>query len=153
MNLERDLPSAPGAKAIQYKETESERRNKIAISRDDFAIIYFASNTCSYCVEQDRILGYFKGRNNWTIKRVDKDQNPELAAKFNVTMTPTLLLIRKGVDDFMPITSGIISLSDLEDRVFMGIRLMNKETTPENFTTRDFQKGGPLDASGPLLFK
>lgn len=153
MNLERDLPMIPGAKAVMYKETESERRNKIAISRDDFALIYFASTTCSYCVEQDKILGYFKGRSNWTIKKVDKDMNPEMASRFNVTMTPSLLLIRKGRDDFMHITSGIISLTDLEDRVFNGIRLMNNETKPENYTVREFQKGGPLDASGPLPIK
>ncbi len=153
LSLESSMPIAPGAKAIQYKETESERRNKIATSRDDFAIIYFSSPTCPYCVEQDKILGYFKGRNNWTIKKVDKDMYPEMAAKFNVTMTPTLLLIGKGKEDFIPITSGIISLTELEDRVFMGIRLLNKETTPENYSTRDYQKGGPLDPSGPLPFK
>lgn len=153
LNLERDMPMIPGAKAVQYKENENERRNKILSSRDDFAIIYFASDSCSYCAEQDKILGYFKGRNNWTIKRINKDMNPELSSKFNVTVTPTLLLIRKGREDFMPITSGIISLTDLEERVFNGIRLMNNETTPENYTTRDYQKGGPLDSSGPLPFK
>jgi len=149
LSLERDMPSAPSAKTIQYKETETERRNKILISRDDFAIIYFSAAGCPYCVEQDKILGYFRGRNNWTIKKIDREQYPDLAAKFNVTMAPTLLLIRKGRDDFMPITSGIISLTELEDRVFMGIRLMNNETTPETYTIRDYQKGGPLDVSGP----
>lgn len=150
LNLEKDMPMIPAAKAVQLKANETERRNKILASRDDYALIYFSSATCPYCVEQDKILGYFVGRNNWTVKKVDKDTSPGVAARFNVTMTPTLLLIRKGRDDFMPITSGVISLTDLEERVFNGIRLMNNETTPENFTMREYQRGGALDVSGPL---
>jgi conjugal transfer pilus assembly protein TraF len=153
LNLERALPKVPAVQAIHDKAGEEERHNKIAVSRDDFAIIYFASNNCPYCVEQDKILSYFKGRNNWTIKKIEKEESPELAARFNVTMTPTLLLIRKGREDYIPITSGIIALSELENRVFMGIRFLNKETSPDNFTTTDIEKGGPLDTSGPLPFR
>ncbi len=72
-----------------------------------------------------------------------------MAAQLGVERTPSLILIKKGNDDYIPVSTGVTSLEDVEDRLYRGIRFLSGQTTPQNWGLYDFQKGGGFDTRAP----
>jgi conjugal transfer pilus assembly protein TraF len=122
-----------------------ERQRTLRDNRDDFALIYFQRPDCSYCDEQAHILDWFTGESGWTVKRVNTRENPGLAAKFNVEITPTLILIQKGNQEYLPVSAGVISADEIEDKAYRAVRLLKGEISPEEYSLYEFQKGGAFD--------
>lgn len=50
-----------------------------------------------------------------------------LAKKFNVEITPTLVIIKKNATGWMLLSVGVESLSTIEQKVFRAVRLFNKD--------------------------
>lgn len=145
LSVAKDSPlAAPGRKAITREKVE-ERERVLETSKQDFALLYFRSNGCPFCQEQEDILSYFQNRFGWTIKPVDVDQRPALASRFGIQTTPTLLLIQRGTQEYLPVTAGVASASEIESKLYRGIRLLRGDVTPENFNLYNFQKGGGFD--------
>lgn len=105
---------------------------------------------CGFCEKQASILAYFKDKYGWQIKVVNIDQNINAAARFNITATPTILLITKGQDRYMTVASGVIALSELERQLYRAIRFLQGNTTSDQFLMYDFQKGSALDPTSIL---
>lgn len=145
LSVAKDVPmAAPGRNAVTREKVE-EREQMLAAGRDEFALLYFRAEGCPFCEEQEAILGYFRKRFGWNMKVIDIDQNPALAGRLGVETAPTLMLIRRGSPDYLPITVGVASAAEIEARLYRGIRLLRGEVTPENFNLYDFQKGGGFD--------
>ena len=72
-------------------------------------------------------------------------ENPELAAKVGVETTPSVILIKKGVKDHFPVSAGVITSDEIEDKTYRAVRLLNGEITPQEYSLHDFQKGGGFD--------
>ena len=88
---------------------------------------------------------------HWDIKRIDINQNPQAAAFFGVESTPTLILIYKDNDkDFIPISSGVVAVSEIAQSLYRGMRLLKGEITPEEWSMYEHQKGGEFDPNAPL---
>ena len=68
-----------------------------------------------------------------------------MAETFNVTTTPTLIIVGRKSGEYLIVSSGVISLADMEERIYRGVRLLEGETTADNYSTYDYQKGGVLD--------
>lgn len=145
LTVAKDLPlAAPGRNALT-REMVEERERLLDRSREDFALLYFTSASCPFCQEQEAILAHFRERFGWTVKPIDVERQTHLAERFGIQTTPSLLLIRRGSRDFLPVTAGVASASEIEARLYRGIRLLLGEVTPENFNLYDFQKGGGFD--------
>ena len=145
LTTKKDYPiTTPGNLARMAQITE-ERQRTLRDNRDDFALIYFQRPDCSYCDEQVRILDWFTNETGWTVKRVNTQENPGLAAKFNVEITPTLILIQKGNQEYLPVSAGVISADEIEDKAYRAIRLLKGEISPEEYSLYEFQKGGGFD--------
>ena len=86
----------------------------------------------------------------WQIKTVDISQQPDLAARFDITVTPTLLLIKQDQEQFMPLSVGVIALSEMEQKLYQAIRYLRGDTAIDSFTTYDYQKGSALDPTAIL---
>jgi conjugal transfer pilus assembly protein TraF len=119
----------------------------IQAAAEDHALLYFYSPDCSYCAEQQQILRFFTDQYGWQVKGIDINENLSAAARFNITITPTLLLIGKGREEYIPVASGVVAL----DRLYRSIRLLNGRITPQGYSVYDFQKGGGLDPESVLL--
>ncbi|MEW6418631.1 MAG: conjugal transfer protein TraF [Nitrospirota bacterium] len=140
----KDYPVAtPGRNALvrQSEEAESFIRN----GENDFALLYFYSPTCPYCTEQEEILRYFMKKYHWQVKRVDINDNPQLGQRFGITITPSLLLIYKGSQDYIHVSSGVASMAEIEEKIYRGMRLLKGEITPEEYSLYEFQRGGSFD--------
>jgi conjugal transfer pilus assembly protein TraF len=150
LSMEKDYPTVvPGQVAFQKQKTK-EIQTKIQSAKNDFALLYFYSPTCEYCLEQTQILKFFRQQYDMDIRGINIQESSNVAPEFKVYGVPTLLLIRRGSKETFPIASGVVSLDTLEDRIYRGIRLMNKEITPTEYSMYEFQRGGGFDPTSIL---
>lgn len=111
---------------------------------------FFISSGCGFCEKQAGILAYFRDKYGWQIKTVDISRNINAGVRFNVTITPTLLLIKKGQEKYMTVTSGVIALTELERKLYRAIRYLEGNPRNDNFLMYDFQKGSAFDPTSIL---
>jgi conjugal transfer pilus assembly protein TraF len=145
LTTKKDYPITTPGNLARIAQINDERQRTLRDNRDDFALIYFQRPDCSYCDEQSRILDWFTNETGWTIKRVNIRENPGLAAKFSVEITPTLILIQKGNQDYLPVSAGVISADEIEDKTYRAVRLLKGDISPEEYSLYEFQKGGSFD--------
>lgn len=144
-NVNNVYPTAGPGITARVKMQQNEIFQTISQAGNDHALIFFISPGCSFCEKQAGILAYFVDKYGWQIKTVDISQNINAAARFNVTITPTLLLITKGQESYMTVTSGVIALTELERKLYRAIRSLQGNTKGDNFLMYDFQKGSAFD--------
>ena len=149
LSLQRDIPNAVPGITARIKQQTQEIATKINQSSNDFALLYFHSPSCEYCVQQNQIVGLFESKYGWPVKKIDVTQNPDSAARFRVNGVPFLLLVAKSSKETMPISVGVVSLTDLEERIYRGVRLLKKDIRPDEYSLYDFQRGGGLDTAAP----
>lgn len=154
LSLERDYPNALPGKAAKTREQSAEVGRKIDQSKENFALLYFYSPTCHFCAEQSEILSFFLEKyRGWQVRKIDITRNPGLAEQFRVRAVPFIMLIHKDSKEFMPVSIGVVSLSDMEERLYRGIRVLGNEITPEEFSMYEFERGGGFDPTAPLKIK
>ena len=139
-----DPITTPGRVATT-KQTAQDIEDKINWAAGNYGIIYFYSPECQYCEAQTPILKYFVDKYKWEIQTYDTKTDFKVAEAFNVTVTPTILIVGRKNGEYLIVSSGVISLPDMEERIYRGIRLLEGETSVENYSTYDYQKGGVLD--------
>ena len=149
-NINQVYPVAGPGVSARVQLQQEEIAGTINRARDNHALIMFTSPGCPYCVRQEQILSFFAERYGWQIKTVDISRQPEAASRFNITVTPTLLLIKRGQDASMPVATGVITLSELERKLYQAIRYLRGETSMDSFMTYEFQKGGAFDPASIL---
>jgi conjugal transfer pilus assembly protein TraF len=139
-----DPITTPGRVATT-KQTAQDIEDKINWAAGNYGIIYFYSPECQYCEAQTPILKYFVDKYKWEIQPYDTKTDSKVAEAFNVTVTPTILIVGRKNGEYLIVSSGVISLPDMEERIYRGIRLLEGETSVENYSTYDYQIGGALD--------
>ena len=88
--------------------------------------------------------------NHWESRRiVDISMNPEFASNFAVEITPTIILVHKATQEYLLVSSGVISMENLQRRLFRSVRFMRGETTVEQWATFEFEKNSGHD---PMKF-
>lgn len=139
--------ATPGMVAsTRTRNDEMERR--IHAAKNDYALLYFYSPECEFCRAQDGILRYFQEKYGWEIRAYEMTSS--LAARLNVTIAPSTVLIYRNSRDYIPVSAGVMSLTDIEHRLYRGIKLLSGENTPRNFSLYEFQKGGSYDVDRPF---
>ena len=149
-NVNHVYPTAGPGITARVRMQQNEIFQTISRAGNDHALIFFVSPGCGFCEKQAGILAYFKDKYGWQIKTVDISRNVNAAARFNITITPTLLLIKKGQKEYMTVTSGVIALSELERKLYRAIRSLHGNTQSDNFLMYDFQKGSAFDPASIL---
>lgn len=145
LTTKKDYPITTPGNLARIAQITEERQRVLRDNRDNFALIYFHRPDCSYCDEQSHILDWFSRETSWTVKKVDILHNPELAARFTIEITPTLILIQKGNQDYLPVSAGVISADEIEDKAYRAVRLLKGDISPEEYSLYEFQKGGGFD--------
>ena len=136
------------ARDTEAKEKQREIARALARERNRFALIYFRSDSCVFCKEQDGAIHFFQIRTGWQVKEVDVNRMPSLAHQMNIEVTPSIILIKRGSEDYMPVAVGATATTDLEGNVYRGMRLLKGQVTPEQFFMYEFDKGGLMDPNG-----
>lgn len=147
LTTKADYPiTVPGNQAKQAMET-TERRRVLQQNRDEFALVVMTKPGCGYCDAQAKILKWFTGSTGWVVKTVDISRQPEFARKFGITTTPSLIMIQKGNQGYMPVSAGVASVDEIERKTYYAIRYLKGQTTPQDYSLYDFQTGGGFDVN------
>lgn len=149
-NINQVYPTTTPGISARVQEQQKEISSTILAARENHALLFFVSQGCGFCDKQAAILTYFVEKYGWQIKPIDIGRHSTLAARFNITTTPTLVLIKNGTEQSMPISVGVVALSEMERKLYQAIRYMGGETNIDTFQTYDYQKGGALDPGAIL---
>ena len=149
-NINQVYPTTTPGISARVQEQQKEISGMIMAAREDHALLFFVGQGCGFCDKQAAILAYFVEKYGWQIKPIDIGQHTTVAARFNVTTTPTLVLIKNGTEQSMPVAVGVVALSELERKLYQAIRYLGGETNIDTFQTYDYQKGGALDPGAIL---
>jgi conjugal transfer pilus assembly protein TraF len=131
--------SQPG-RSVYIGQRNREIQTTLTEFKDRYAIIAFYQTGCGYCTAQEEILAHFENLNGWSVRRIDITENPGLAARFHVEITPTLLLVSRSTQKSRIVSSGVISMEQLTTRVYQLIRLMESRADPTDFYPMDFHE-------------
>lgn len=149
-NINQVYPTSKPGVTARVQMQNQEIAQTITDARNNHALIYFTSPTCGFCEKQNEILAYFIDKYGWTLKPVDIRRQPDVAIRFGIETTPTLLLIKKGMEDYMTVSVGVVALTELERKLYRAVRYLQGETRDDNFLIYDFQKGSAFDATSIL---
>ncbi|CAG0942709.1 hypothetical protein BROC_01968 [Candidatus Brocadiaceae bacterium] len=136
--------AVPGINTLNALKSE-EVVSEIYAAKKDFALVYFHKPDCHFCRAQNGILQYFTDKYGWSIKAVNLYDEPEPAYRFNVTTVPYILTVYKTTGEYMPVTIGVASLTELEQKLYRAIRYLRGEVTPSQFSIYNYDLGGPGD--------
>ena len=149
-NINQVYPTSSPGTLARVQMQQEEIAGTIREAGKDHALLFFAAAGCGFCEKQAQILAYFVDKYGWQVKPVDLEREPNIALRFNITTTPTLLLIRQDREASMRIATGVATLPEIERNLYQAIRSMRGDTSMESFTTYDFQKGSALDPTSIL---
>jgi conjugal transfer pilus assembly protein TraF len=138
LNGEYRYPYSQPGRGAYLKQRSAEIKTTLERYRDRYAIIAFNQQGCDYCISQEEILARFEILNRWKVRRIDINENPALTARFQVNITPTLLLVSRDTQGTQIISSGVIALDQLNKRIYRLVRFMEGINDPEQFYNMDF---------------
>jgi len=149
-NVNQVYPAAGPGVTARVQMQQQEIVQTINQAAANHALLFFVSPGCGFCEQQAQILAYFIDKYGWQIKTVDTSRDLNAATRFNITTSPTLLLIKKGQDDYMTVAGGVITLTELERKLYRAIRYLQGDTKGDNFLMYQFQKGSAFDPTSIL---
>ena len=131
--------SAKLKKSVEY--------NYITGKIDNYALIYFYQDSCQSCMAQSMINEELVKDIDIRIKEIDVGdlRHRKLVSMLNITSTPTMYLIKKGEPGEMQIASGVVSVPNLINRLYKTIRLLEGDSSPQNFNLNAKDEGTVLD--------
>lgn len=145
LNVNRDYPTSDSGFTQHAKLRAESIERVLDQARESFGLVFFSSETCSYCVIQRDSLAMFHDRHGWEIKEVDINRTPRATERFDIKITPTIIVIQRNSDKWMPIAVGALPVPKLKENIYRAVRMLRGEITPEQFLTMDFEKDGTLD--------
>lgn len=145
LNTSYEIPQMAAGRDAKKRSTEQAVSQKLSQYKDDYGLIMFTSRTCSYCPPQRVIINEFSKRYGLYFQEVDINDNPQAALKFTIKNTPTIILVKRNTDKWLPVTYGLQGLPYLRDNSYRSIMYLEKEITPRQFYTPPNLLGTNLD--------
>lgn len=127
--------NVPGQRALTRVKNR-DLDSYIESIQDQYALIVFEKEGCEFCQTQKPILDMFRVKYAWQVKFLDIEKYRYLADRYSITMTPSILVLSRETEEAMPLSSGVISLSKLRERLVRSVKYMKGEVKPEQFYTR-----------------
>lgn len=139
----------PSAKQV-YHQAKGERTDSILDSgANEFALVVFETAGCQYCEVQRPIIDRFEAMHGWTVKHVDIDEYRQLADRYGIEITPSVLMLIRDSDEAVPISAGVVTMPDLRERIMRAIRYVRGEIEPAQWYNNGNANGNGMD---PLKF-
>lgn len=148
LSTERDVPISGPGMTKRRDLIAGELQGYAKKNASEFGYVVFVQPGCGYCDSQLKILKYAES-DGIPVKVVDISKNPSVQAKFGVEVTPTIIVVDQKTGQYMPISSGVVSLDEIYTRTARAIRLMTGGDDPARYGIYDFQKGTSLDPLEP----
>lgn len=145
INMNTVYPVTQAGQTARVAQREASFDARLTQERESAALVLLTSKGCGLCEAQRATVKYFQQRHGWEVREVDIQEQPQAAAKFGTTFTPTTVVIFRNSSEWMPVAVGVESVPRLEESVYRSVRYMRGETSAQQFTVQEFQTGTPLD--------
>lgn len=99
---------------------------------NQYAFLYFTKTGCSYCDDQKLILKQFIMTVPWQIREVNISNRPDVGQRFDIEVTPTLVLVSKNTDKYVPLTKGVQTSEFIKNSTVRGIALLKNSVPKKN---------------------
>ncbi|HCM9477182.1 thiol reductase thioredoxin (plasmid) [Pantoea sp. SGAir0184] len=111
--------------------------DRLASQNNRYALLYFVQEGCPYCAKEQPIISAFSQRTGWYVKEVDIRRQPEVRTKFNVTNTPTIVLIKHDMDSrsWQPVSYGFADAGALVNSIYGITRVLNGEAPAQELNS------------------
>jgi conjugal transfer pilus assembly protein TraF len=124
-------PSALGAWTAAYND---DRRKSLKEISRTYGLYFFVSGSCEYCHQFAPYLKRFSETYGFDVLAVSIDggtvpefsnavYSPAFAERLSVRTTPAVFLANPRANDIRPVAYGMISLSELENRIYRLFRM------------------------------
>ena len=150
ISLEGASPQAVPGKLSMGRGLTVEKEDSLKANKENYGLVLFVSPKCPLCVEQEKIIQYFVNVHGWEFRTIDIKKNPHAAKKFNITVTPTIIVAKRNSENYMPLGYGVIALNTFKDRLYGSMRMLSGEAIAQDFYMKGSQKGGAYDTRAPL---
>jgi conjugal transfer pilus assembly protein TraF len=152
LNSRSANPMVGDARDQLLAQKDDIRRRYLRAQARDFALVMFSRDACGYCRVQWPIVQRFQDEMGWQVTLMDIDRRPELAQRFGVEVTPTIMLIRRDSQQRMVIATGVEAYPNLAQMAYQAVRLLTGDIRPEQFMTGAGEENGFFDAlaNGPV---
>lgn len=134
----------PGRKA-ELQQRAVDQKSYLGQYRGQYALAMFSTPQCPYCSPQRNILKLVADKTGLEITEIDITRNPDAQARFDVQVTPAIILIERNSERWMPISVGVESASKIQTNTYRSIRYLRGEISPEQFLTPRHRDGGFFD--------
>lgn len=147
LSLADEVPITGAGRQVQFNMRRANMDSYLLAHNNSFGLLYFSSDSCEFCRVQDGVLSRFVDEFNYHTKVIDFNKNPVLASKFNISQTPSILLVARGSKKWIPISFGVASMPQIKESIYRAIRFIKKEIKPTQFFTNEIDIGTGLDPS------
>lgn len=147
LTLADEVPITNAGKQAQFNTRKRTMDNYLQKSTEQYGLLYFSSQSCEFCRLQDNILRKLLSVFSFDINVVEFSKNPALTERFNIKQTPSILVVKRNTDKYLPVAFGATSLPELTENIYRAIRYIEKEINPMQFFTNGSDIGTGLDPS------
>jgi thioredoxin 1 len=81
------------------------------VNKEENVIINFSADWCGPCKMMKPLLEKFSSEHEGRLAKIDVDQSPEIAAKYNIKGIPTFIVFKKG--EVVEKKAGVVKESEL----------------------------------------
>lgn len=145
LNMNTEYPTNTPGQNARVMAREQEVTGRVGGAREHAALILLTQPGCGYCEAQRATLNNFKQRHGWAVREIDITQQPAAVTKFGTDYTPTTIMIVRDSNEWVPVAVGVESVAKIEESIYRSLRLLEGETTPQQFTLQQTQDGGVND--------
>jgi len=92
-----------------------------------YGLIYFYEDGCPYCEKQTPVLNRYIKDYPMDILKIEIRHSPNIAAKFDVTLVPTIILVQRNSKNYLVLSKGAIDYYTLKNRISEGIKILQKQ--------------------------
>ena len=141
--------TAPGRRAYN-RARFNEVKQVLQENRGRFALLLFIDNG-PFTREAKQLSALFMKQTGWLVKIVDITRTPQVAAALGVRSAPQIWLVGKEYLKPVPVAAGLVSMRQLEMRVYRAVKIITGESSPQEYGLHDFEK--ILNVSSPRQVK
>lgn len=122
-------PTTQFARHLYIDEQKKAIVASIQQIRNDYGLMFFFKESCSYCHGMAPIITSFAERYGFalhsisldggkisSLRRINNDNG--ISQRFNVTMVPAVIAVNPSTGEYFPIANGAVSQQELEERLF-----------------------------------
>lgn len=127
-------PVDQNARHLYYAAHHQEIETQIKRLASEYGLFFFFRKNCTYCHHFAPIVKRFAERYGWSVLAISVDggtlsefpnskQNNGIAERLNITHIPALIALHPKTNKLIPLAYGLVSESEIEQRVELIIRL------------------------------